>query len=633
MNLDDRPVQLTINQDFAKRYEERKRGEELSKLKEKYGDRAIKEDEEESSSSSEEEDEFGELVTPEVDLQIMKTITAIRARNPKVYDPRADFFASQLRTEKPTKITDYQRNILLENGGVLDEEFDKKDRPHDRKRELTHVEEQEQLKNEFKAAVVAIGNNEENEEEFLLERWKTAEQVEVEAEEYRQFLLENMMDDKTNLEAIQQWQNIKDPNVDEDEAFLKEYVLNRGWIDKDAARPPTYEELTTEHHDKEDEEFEEAVDKFESQYNFRFEESGSTKIVTHAREIEGSVRRKNTKRKLKRKEREEHKEEEKSRKIEELKRLKNLKMKEIHDKLIQIKEITGNSNVGFDEVDLEEDFDPEKYDQKMETVFNEEYYAHEGEEEIPEWDDIDINDIIVKKADTSQPEIHQDQNNDEKSEDEHRFEEEQYEEQNEADNFIMDADYLPGGIHFKETKSRKMKNEKKKGTQNFEKYLDEYYQLDYEDIVADIPVRFKYSQVKPTTFGLSPAEILLADDKDLNEFVSLKKLAPFRPEQSVKNDEKKYSKKKRLQQFRKKLKRLEREQPLPNKSWSVENIKRKMEKQDQTSTAGATSSTTFKGKGQVYEQKEEALATHKEASNTKLKYKRKKNKDAITDKI
>ncbi len=43
-----------------------------------------------------------------------------------------------------------------------------------------------------------------------------------------------------------------------------------------------------------------------------------------------------------------------------------------------------------------------------------------------------------------------------------------------------------------------------------------------------MPTRFRYNTTGKSSYGLTPTEILLADDKDLNEYVGLKKLAPYR---------------------------------------------------------------------------------------------------------
>ncbi|CAG8594429.1 8945_t:CDS:2, partial [Scutellospora calospora] len=102
--------------------------------------------------------------------------------------------------------------------------------------------------------------------------------------------------------------------------------------------------------------------------------------------------------------------------------------------------------------------------------------------------------------------------------------------------------------------------------------------------IGDTPTRFKYKNVERSSFGLTPVEFFLADDKDLNEYVSLKKIAPFRPKNLAREDVKKYSKKKRLQQFRKKLEILEESNPPTDKAWSIKSAKRKNQQQNQGQT-------------------------------------------------
>ena len=48
-----------------------------------------------------------------------------------------------------------------------------------------------------------------------------------------------------------------------------------------------------------------------------------------------------------------------------------------------------------------------------------------------------------------------------------------------------------------------------------------------------MPTRFRYNTAAQSSFGLTPTQILLADDKDLNEYVGLKKLAPYRKQRDT----------------------------------------------------------------------------------------------------
>lgn len=52
---------------------------------------------------------------------------------------------------------------------------------------------------------------------------------------------------------------------------------------------------------------------------------------------------------------------------------------------------------------------------------------------------------------------------------------------------------------------------------------------------------------------MTALEILTASDAQLNEFVGLKKLAPYRAPEVKQGDQRKYGKKKRLREWRKKV--------------------------------------------------------------------------------
>jgi protein KRI1 len=189
----------------------------------------------------------------------------------------------------------------------------------------------------------------------------------------------------------------------------------------------------------------------------------------------------------------------------------------------------------------------------MKTIFDDSFYTGD-ENEKPTWDD-DI-DTGLEEAGEPDSQPAEEYNDDDAEDYEYPI---NTNTNQDDDDLMMDADYLPGGEKYaiadeasgkgKKSKKDKKKDKKKKGKmieeevvasisepiveskkntkRAMEKYMEEYYNLNYEDMIGDLPTRFKYRKVDANNFGLSPVEILLADDKDLNQVAGLKTLAPY----------------------------------------------------------------------------------------------------------
>ncbi|KAJ2006026.1 Ribosome biogenesis protein Kri1 [Coemansia thaxteri] len=540
---------------------------------EKSGSEDSGDNSEDSSSESDvEEDENGELITPEIDAQIMKALSALRSKDKSIYDSSVQFFsddavkqsqetwkakqkAARQASDGVMTLRDYQHKVMLEYGGVVDEDQEMKQPPAT----LTHVQEQEALKKEFKAAFGEDHGDSDADEEgvdFLVKKEKTKEEIAKEDVDYRRFLLDSMGGDAANKAALERWtafttdRESAGGKVDAGQAFLMNYVLNRGWVDKSAEKSSAELEAKAIVDKEEDEELMELTDKFESKYNFRFEEEGGAQIKSYPRVVEGSLRRKDERRKLARERAKERKTELKKQKAEELKQLKTQKKKSILDKLKEIQGITGNKTIGFDALDLDGDFDPEKFDSKMDELFGDN--ADEGDFEKPVWDDdIDIGDLV---SDDDQPSSSSVRNKKGKSKKGKSTDASNVREDDDGD-FIMDADYLSSAVAGPSTARAAAVDpaQRHQLKDTVSEYMDKRYQLDFEDIVGDgLATRFKYSKVKPVDYGLTPAEILLADDQFLNDYVSVKKIAPYRPDWKIDEDLAKYASKKRIIYVKKK---------------------------------------------------------------------------------
>ncbi|XP_061197414.1 protein KRI1 homolog [Saccostrea echinata] len=530
-----------INKSYASKYNDWRRREELQKLRDRYGDDA---ELEEDSSSSESEDEDAEALTAQLEEDWFKTLAALKSKDPRIYDKNVKFYHSEEeksddssdepgpsnKKEKPVYLKDYQRKVILEKEGMVSDE--ESDEDEEISHEPGYYEEQEEIKKSFKEK---LAEESDSEGELFTKRLKTKEQEEEEEKDYIKWLkdqkdLEERDPVGVELAPLKSYWN--DPKLSANEKFLRDLILNKGYIDKDGRRLPSYNEIVDDGEGfSEEEEILEREDQFERKYNFRFEEPDPDFIKSYPRTIKDSVRQKDTKRAEKRKELKKRKDMEKQKIKEEVKQLKNLKRKEIMDKIDKLREITGDPDLDFNEEDLETDFDPQKHDEMMKKYFDDEFYEMEEGDQKPEAP-ADIEDIQCENWDEWN-------GGDVKGYDEEYNDiDDNYEPHVDDPDFCMDDDYDPTKIvSRKKNKKRKSKfveavttskptfdpNEK-----TFEEYFEEYYKLDYEDIVAGQPCRFKYRNVTPNSYGLEVDEILKCRDKELNAWVSVKKMSQYR---------------------------------------------------------------------------------------------------------
>lgn len=472
-------------------------------------------------------------------------MASLKTKDPKIYNGDVRFFGefdevagsasagAGKDNEKALTLVDYERKILLEKGGIYEDDDGEDDDQDDEKRPQSpsYNQEQQNLRAEFKKVIDDGGDSDSGEEwgGIFKRRDKTKEEEAAEDAQYTKWLAGEKANIGANAETLKPLKDYwSDPKLAKDEAFLRDYILNNGYTNKDADKVPCYEDIVGDEHRPEDaadmsadeEELEKQAE-FEHKYNFRFEEPDSEFIKRYPRTIENSVRRTDDRRKEKRVEVKERKLKEKEQKMRELEMLSNVRKREIEEKIQKLKLVTGDEGIAFDDADLEGDFDPEAYDRKMEAIFNNEYYQVDEGETKPECP-AELEELQVEDYDVYDP----------------RADDEEEDAADgadggghcEDDDFNMDADFDPERQKkafqselIESTRDRRKRKkrrskfvemlQKKKPAfdpndhESFGAYLDEYYQLDYEDVIADTPCRFKYSQTVPNDFGLSVEEV------------------------------------------------------------------------------------------------------------------------------
>ncbi|KIK82657.1 hypothetical protein PAXRUDRAFT_832162 [Paxillus rubicundulus Ve08.2h10] len=327
-----------------------------------------------------------------------------------------------------------------------------------------------------------------------------------------------------------------------------------------------------------EEAFDDLADAFETSYNFRFEEPSAARIPSYPRNLP-SARRESTTRKDARERKKDRKEAEtrallearreevrreralieaavaeedegdaateyvlgingdgsgkkkstKPQKKEELARLKALKGQELRRKLEMVSAEGGLGRIDEEalaHLDLDADWDPSKHDIQMAKLY-EDYnidIVDDDDIEKPTWeDDINIDDIVPPVEVKSKAQLKKDKKKDKKRRDDRDDQDEDLG----VDADEMDAD-VDGGWNERDN-GEEWEGTEEERKRKVDAYMDEVVnRLGFSGISSHMPTRFHYTSASPDNYGLTPTEILLATDADLNSYVGLKKLAPYR---------------------------------------------------------------------------------------------------------
>ena len=510
-----------------------------------------------SSTDSEEEDDEGVLASEALDKQIQDTLEAIRRKDPRVYDEKAKFFTDlgdaqdskglETQHEKPMYLGDYHRRNLLEGAASTEIQDDGP---------ISYAQQQDDLKNvivkEMHAAVNGKidfgedeGGDDDSDEDFLIQK-PSQPQIEIHT------IRSKVKTPKVDLDAAD-----KDP-----EAFLSDFMSARAWV---PAAGTTFQPFESD-----DEEEDRRAELFEEAYNLRFEDPQATneKLLSHARDAAAkySVRKDSINPRKKAREAEQLKKEAaRQTRDEEKARYRKLKVSEVEGKIQKIKDAAGLRGKSLQEQDwsafLDEGWDDERWEQEMRKRFGDDYYAdHDSNDsnEIegrskrkikkPKWEnDIDIKDLVpdFDAAENGKPPYSS--TDDESTAGGAPIE----------NNGDSDSESVAKSNSKPKSNKRRERDEHRKAARlerrKIEQLVDESMKVDgtLSSFSKKHAGHFRYRETSPIAYGLTPQDILMASDSQLNQYAGLKKMAAFRDSDKKRKDKKRLGKKARLRQWRK----------------------------------------------------------------------------------
>ncbi|QCD77373.1 protein KRI1 [Vigna unguiculata] len=566
---------INIDEGYARKFEHNKKREDLQRFEELKKKGVI--DSPSSSHSGGEEDSESEPLdddddeeklrnSTKFDKELFGALIRVKKQDPILKQKDVELFdtddsrddesneegnlkSKDQRVEKPMYLKDVMAKHLIEEGADFghEEEIDERVKQKAKKvmpskdehfvnkdGKKTYGDEQEELKRAFLRAVEKEGL-EDGEEEFFTVKGKEGEEDKVDSDHKE---LEEKLDEYFG----------GDVESNEESKFLRSFFMNKMWVDKSGKDLDVGVDTDLSEDDIDLERMEE--------YEYRYQENPGDRVLGHARKVEGSVRKKTNTRKEQRKSKEERMAIAQKEREEELKHLKNLKKQEIQEKVKKIMETAGINDddlIPLSMAEIEEEFNPEEYDRMMKKAFDDKYYN--AEDADPDF--CSDNDDIEKPDFEKEDELLGLPKGWDASGSNGGFLAAREKVLKEKIENTSDDDLPEGGDEEGDEEEEKIPEEgsrkRKRKTALLEKarqaMMDEYYKLDYEDTIGDLKTRFKYAKTKPNRFGMSASEILLMDDKELGQYVSLKKLAPYRDEEWKLSKQKRYALKMRAKEL------------------------------------------------------------------------------------
>ncbi|XP_010550840.1 PREDICTED: protein KRI1 homolog [Tarenaya hassleriana] len=530
---------IEVDENYGRRLEYNRTRQDLQKYEErkKRGDISSSDDSDESSEEYEPDEDFG---NPVKDLKFFDSLIKVRRQDPSLKNKDVMLFGSdeeggedesdeegkkdekdankekKKKKKKKMLLKDVQAKHLMEEGPDFDVSVEEKVK--------TYAEEQEELRKALLDAVEEAEAEDDDDGEDLLT-----------VKESKSENLEEV--DDVFVKKVDEYFG-EGAELDENTKFLRDFFTKQMWKEKDGKGKKALMDEDILDELEQDEGELERQEEYET--NFRHEEEDAGALKNYPRKVEDSVRNKENPRKAQRKNKEERLRIAEMERQEELKRLKNVKKKEIKEKMKKVLSIAGfkeGDECPINPKDLDDEFDPDEYDKMMKAVFDDEYYGEddsgfgneEDEDEKPDfekedellglpknWDVIKPGDGFLAAREKTLQQKEDDIGDEEL--DEGAEEEEEEEEEKEGEE-----------LREENTESKRKRKRKASLVQRAkEALMEEYYKLEYEDTIGDLKTRFKYAKVEPNRFGLETEEVLALDDRELNQFVSLKKIAPYK---------------------------------------------------------------------------------------------------------